>query len=57
LVSRHAGGADRLVATIALKRAGLPPESVARSIDSWCRQKLRAYERPRVYNFAESVEP
>jgi 4-coumarate--CoA ligase (photoactive yellow protein activation family) len=56
-VSRHAGGADRLVATIALKRAGPPPESVARSIDNWCRQKLRAYERPRVYNFAESVEP
>ncbi|NWG93314.1 MAG: hypothetical protein HXY21_12550 [Parvularculaceae bacterium] len=56
-VSRHAGGADRLVATIALKRAGPPPESVARSIDSWCRQKLRAYERPRVYNFTDLIEP
>jgi 4-coumarate--CoA ligase (photoactive yellow protein activation family) len=50
-VSRHAAGADRLVADITLKSGGPPPESVARSIDVWCRTKLRPHERPRVYNF------
>lgn len=56
LVSRMDGGADRLIATIRLKNEGAPPESVARSIDAWCRQKLRPHERPRVYNFADALE-
>lgn len=50
-VSRHAGGADRLIATIRLKSGAAPAESVARSIDQWCRSQLRPYERPRVYNY------
>ena len=51
-VSRHETGADRLVATIELN-SGLPPsESTARSIDSWCRAKLKPYERPRLYSYA-----
>ncbi|MEZ5894811.1 MAG: hypothetical protein R3C51_00295 [Parvularculaceae bacterium] len=49
-VSRHAGGANRLIADIELDNAA-PGESLARSIDSWCRAKLRPQERPRVYNF------
>lgn len=53
-VSRHSGGADRLVATIRLKKSGPPAESAARSIDTWCRQKLRPHERPRIYNFADA---
>lgn len=56
-VSRHAGGADRLVATIQLHTGAAPGESTARSIDAWCRSKLRPYERPRVYNFATGAEP
>lgn len=55
-VSRHSDGADRLVATITLARSGPPTERVARSIDGWCRQKLRPHERPRIYNFAEAPE-
>ncbi len=51
-VSRHAAGADRLVATIVLKSGGPPLETVARSIEVWCRTKLRPHERPRVYNFS-----
>jgi 4-coumarate--CoA ligase (photoactive yellow protein activation family) len=43
-------GGDRLVATITLT-AGAPTESVARSIDLWCRARLRPHERPRVYNY------
>jgi long-chain acyl-CoA synthetase len=49
-LSRHPGGVDRLVATITLA-AGPATESVARSIDAWCRVKLRPHERPRVYSF------
>ena len=49
-LSRHAGGIDRLVATITLA-SGSPSESVARSIDAWCRTKLRPHERPRVYHY------
>lgn len=51
-VSKHPTGADRLIATIELKSGGAPSESTARSIDSWCRLKLRTYERPRLYNYA-----
>ena len=51
-LSRHAGGIDRLVATITLA-SGSPNESVARSIDAWCRTRLRPHERPRVYNYLE----
>jgi len=54
-VSPHAGGADRLIATIRLVRPGPPTERVARSIDSWCRQRLRPHERPRIYNFANAL--
>ncbi len=56
-VSRHSGGADRLVATIRLASGGAPSESTARSIDGWCRSNLRPYERPRVYNFAAAIGP
>lgn len=49
-LSRHPGGVDRLVATITLV-AGEASESIARSIDAWCRAKLRPHERPRVYSF------
>jgi acyl-coenzyme A synthetase/AMP-(fatty) acid ligase len=54
-VSRHAAGADRLVATIVLNSGGPPPETVARSIDVWCRARLRPHERPRVYNFSATA--
>lgn len=53
-LSRHAGGIDRLVATITLA-SGTPNESVARSIDAWCRARLRPHERPRVYSFREDA--
>ncbi len=56
-VSRHAGGADRLVATIKLKKIGPPSEPLARAIDNWCRQRLRPHERPRIYDFVTSIEP
>lgn len=49
-LSRHPGGMDRLIAKIALKN-GPVSESVARSIDAWCRATLRPHERPRVYSF------
>ncbi len=49
-VSRHPGGMDRLVAAVTLDGGGVN-ESVARSIDAWCRLKLRPHERPRVYSF------
>lgn len=52
-VAKHAGGADRLIARIELKKGAPPTESTARSIDSWCRTKLRTYERPRLYNYSE----
>lgn len=55
-VSRHAGGADRLVATIRLATGRAPSEKTARSIDGWCRLKLRPYERPRIYNFTAETE-
>jgi 4-coumarate--CoA ligase (photoactive yellow protein activation family) len=55
-VSRHAGGGDRLVATIRLASGGRPSESAARAIDAWCRTKLRPWERPRVYNYADEIE-
>jgi 4-coumarate--CoA ligase (photoactive yellow protein activation family) len=51
-LSRHAGGVDRLVATITLATDGVS-ESVARSIDAWCRARLRPHERPRVYSYRE----
>jgi 4-coumarate--CoA ligase (photoactive yellow protein activation family) len=49
-LSRHPGGMDRLIANVTLKK-GPVSESVARSIDAWCRANLRPHERPRVYNF------
>jgi len=51
-VTSHAGGGERLIATITLRSSAAPSESVARSIDVWCRAKLRPHERPRVYNYA-----
>lgn len=53
-VTRQSGGAERLVATIRLRSCGAPSESLARSIDGWCRQRLRPHERPRVYNFTDA---
>jgi acyl-coenzyme A synthetase/AMP-(fatty) acid ligase len=50
-VSKHAAGANRLIANIELAAAQAPSESMARSIDAWCRTNLRQQERPRVYNF------
>jgi hypothetical protein len=52
-LSRHPGGMDRLIASVTL-RGGAVTESAARSIDAWCRAKLRPHERPRVYNIAAS---
>lgn len=49
-VSRHPDGANRLIASIRLKD-GAVSETAARSIDNWCRARLKAHERPRVYNF------
>jgi 4-coumarate--CoA ligase (photoactive yellow protein activation family) len=50
-ISKNASGADRLIANIELKTGGRPSETTARSIDAWCRAKLRPYERPRLYAF------
>lgn len=49
-LSRHPEGVDRLVAEITLV-GGEATESVVRSIDAWCRARLRPHERPRVYRF------
>ena len=54
-LSRHAAGADRLVAMIRLAADGPPSESAARAIDNWCRMKLRPHERPRLYNFTQDA--
>ena len=51
-VTHHANSGERIVATITLRSGAAPSESTARSIDLWCRSKLRPYERPRIYNFA-----
>lgn len=50
-VGRRGDGASRLVANIVLNAEVLPNEKTARSIDAWCRSKLRQQERPQVYNF------
>jgi len=52
-LSRHPSGMDRLVATITLAGDSIS-ESTARSIDAWCRLKLRAHERPRVYSYRQT---
>ncbi|MDZ7629619.1 MAG: hypothetical protein U5J99_14555 [Parvularculaceae bacterium] len=49
-LSRHPGGMDRLFATVMLA-SGAVNESVARSIDTWCRATLRPHERPRLYKY------
>lgn len=54
-LSRHAGGIDRLVATITMASGGVS-ESLARSIDAWCRARLRPHERPRVYSFRQDAK-
>jgi len=51
-VSSHQTGADRLIATIELNSGAPPSETTARSIDSWCRAKLKPHERPRLYTYA-----
>lgn len=53
-LSRHPGGMDRLIAAITLAR-GPVNESVARSIDTWCRATLRPHERPRLYSYLPPV--
>ena len=55
-VSRHAEAGERLIALITLKSGAGPTESTARSIDLWCRSKLRPHERPRIYNYAARSE-
>ncbi|MEL6372066.1 MAG: hypothetical protein AAFY84_00585 [Pseudomonadota bacterium] len=47
-------GYNRLIADITLERGKSPTESLARSIDQWCRAKLQPHERPRIYNFGRS---
>lgn len=54
-LSRHAGGVDRLVATITLA-GGQATESIARSIDLWCRTRLLPHERPRVYSYRAAAK-
>ncbi|HNR75986.1 MAG TPA: hypothetical protein PKM48_02575 [Parvularculaceae bacterium] len=51
-VSQDSAGGERLVALITLNTKLAPSESVARSIDMWCRSHLRPHERPRIYNYA-----
>lgn len=52
-LSRDEAGGNRLVALIELKAGGPPAESSARSIDAWCRSRLRPHERPRLYSYVE----
>ena len=50
-VGRRGDGANSLIAHIILKDGKTPSDSVARSIDAWCRAHLRQQERPRIYQF------
>lgn len=50
-VSQRPGALDRLIADITLKEGSNPDQSMAWSIDEWCRKKLRPPERPRIYAF------
>lgn len=52
LVAKSETGADRLVASIVLESGRAPSETTARSIDTWCRSRLRPYERPRLFSYA-----
>lgn len=55
-VGRHEGGFNRLIAHIVLADARTPSETVARSIDSWCRAHLGPHERPRIYHFEDGLD-
>lgn len=48
---KNDSGVDRLIANIELKTGGQPSETMARSIDAWCRSNLRPHERPRLYAY------
>ncbi|MBT8472664.1 MAG: hypothetical protein HKN14_02430 [Marinicaulis sp.] len=50
-VGRRGDGVNSIIAHIILKDGRAPSDSVARSIDAWCRAHLRQQERPRIYQF------
>ena len=47
----HPSGFNRLIADIGVEAGSETNESLARSIDQWCRERLHTHERPRIYNF------
>lgn len=48
-------GVMRLTANIVLKKKTTPDERIVRDIDAWCRTSLRQQERPRIYQFHDSL--
>ncbi len=50
-VSQRPGNLDRLIAEINLVPGRAPDQSMAWSIEEWCRSRLRPPERPRIYTF------
>lgn len=52
-VSQRSGALDRLIADIVLEHDRQPDQSMAWSIDEWCRERLRPPERPRIYTFRQ----
>ena len=50
-VGERRDGVKSLVAHVVLIDEKMPTDAVAREIDTWCREHLRHYERPRVYQF------
>lgn len=50
-VSQRPGTLDRLIADIELAPGKAPDQTMAWSIDEWCRERLRPPERPRIYSF------
>ena len=53
--SRSGDGVMRLMAHIVLRKTAMPDERTARDIDAWCRTSLRQQERPRIYQFHQSL--
>lgn len=47
----HPSGFNRLIADIGITGDVQADEFLARHIDQWCRERLHAHERPRIYNF------
>lgn len=54
-VDRSLDGVNRLIAHIVLIDGISPNDSVAQEIDGWCRDNLRPQERPRIYNFEQTL--